>query len=130
MITFDVELDMGPWRTSLRALREGLDDELERCVDWSGKEIALQARRGHAYVDRSGFLTRSLSEIGPFGKFLDDTLDGGAIDTAPYASYIEDGTLRGIKPYKFLVTAEYFAREGMQEHLVDAVEAAVKRAGL
>lgn len=129
MTSLHVELDLSPWRDGLRALRRGLDDALERAVRSVSRELRDEAKRSHAYRDRTTFLTRSIAALPTRGRFSDDTLEAGVIDTAPYASFVEEGTSRA-RAYAFLATAVELRATETQGALEDALEAAVRASGL
>lgn len=124
-----LDLDLGPWREGFRALRRALDDEMERAVRTTGRALRDEARRSHSYNDRTGTLTRSIAAIPPRGRFSNDTLDGGVVATAPYASFVEDGTSR-MRAYQYLGAAWDLQRDETERRVEDAVEAAVRGSGL
>lgn len=126
---FDAELELTPWRDGLRTLRRSLNDEMEKAVRGTGRALRDEAKRSHSYTDRTGFLTRSLAALPTSGRFSDDTLEGGVIDTAPYALYVEEGTSR-MRAYQYLGGAWDLQRTETEQRIEDAVEAAVRRSGL
>lgn len=125
----DVTLDLQPWRDSLRSLRRSLDDELERAVRVTSRALRDEAKRSHSYQDRTGTLTRSIVVAPTRGTFTEDTLEGGVIARAPYASYVEEGTSR-MRAYEYLGGALALQRDEVQANLDDALERALWKAGL
>lgn len=123
MITF--ELDLSPWARSFRELGEALDDELEKAAREGALVVAFAAKADHAYTDRSGRLTRSIRAYAPRGSFLRDTLRAEVLARAPYASYVE-----GRRAFAFLGPALERSEDRIEHHLHDALEAAVRRAGM
>ncbi len=90
-MSFDVTIEgledlRRDWDESLGVLSDGI----RRGVDLGVKEGADYARSNHAYKDKTGALTRSIS-----GR-LETSTRGGAVGvieaTAPYASEVEKGT--------------------------------------
>lgn len=127
-IEFDAE--------GLRELRRGvhrlgavLDDVLERAVRATAREVAKEAKTSHGYQDRTGRLTRSITHYEPVGKFTDGSLEGMVGATMPYASFVEDGTSRS-RAFKYLGTAWLLQRDETERRMEDALEDAVRRAGL
>ncbi len=118
--------DMG---RAMRRLPRALDDELERAVRRTAREVAQEAKRSHSYIDRTGYLTRSIAAQETFGQFRDDTLEGAVTATAPYASYVEEGTTRA-RAYQYLGTAWLLQRDETEARMQDALEEAARRAGL
>lgn len=129
VLMVDADLDLLPWREGIRAFRRSLNDELERVVRGSSRALRDQAKSAHSYVDRTGTLTRSIVVRPTYGTFTSDTLEGGVIARAPYASYVEEGTTRA-RAYEYLGTALVMERAAMQADLDDAVESACRKAGL
>ncbi len=129
-----VELDLKPWSEGIRSLRRTLNDELERAVRETSRGIRDEAKRSHSYQDRTGTLTRSIVMESTSGTFTRDTLEGGVIARAPYASFIEEGTVvdgtTRIRPYEYLATALVLQRDEIQANLDDALEKALWKAGL
>lgn len=124
-----VDLDLAPWRDSLRSLRRALNDELERAVRVSSRALRDEAKASHSYHDRTGTLTRSIRVQPTSGTFTEDTLEGGVIAHAPYASYVEEGTTRA-RACEYLGTALVIQRDEIQANLDDALERACWKAGL
>lgn len=124
-----LDLDLTPWRESVRTLRRSLNDELERAVRETGRALRDEAKRSHSYQDRTGTLTRSIAVLPTHGTFTADTLEGGVIARAPYASFVEEGTPR-IRAYEYLGTALVLQRDETHAALDDALERALRRAGL
>lgn len=126
------EFDPSALVRGLQRLPGALDTELERCVRRAGRIIADQARASHDYTDRTGRLTRSILPMAPTGRFSTDDLDGGAGAIAPYAGYVEEGTSRMHihNGYRFLRLAAFGKYREIEGVFHDAVEAAVRRAGL
>lgn len=127
MISF--ELDLRPLRASLRSLGRTVDDELERAVRAVSRDIRDEAKRSHAYTDRTGRLTRSIAAAPTAGRFSADDLEGSVVATMPYASYVEDGTTRA-RAYQFLGTAWVLSRDAAEQRVQDALERAIDRSGL
>lgn len=125
----DVSLDLQPWRDSLRTLRRSLNDELERAVRGVSRALRDEAKASHSYQDRTGTLTRSIVVAPTHGTFTQDTLEGGVIANAHYASYVEDGTSRA-RAYEYLGSALALQRDEVQANLDDALERACWKAGL
>lgn len=126
------EFDPSALVRGLSRLPHAFDVELERCLRTAGRVIAAEARASHDYTDRTGRLTRSILPMAPTGRFTEDTLDGGAVAIAPYAGYVEEGTERMHihNGYRFLRLAAFRKYREIEEIFGDAVEAAVRRAGL
>lgn len=123
------DLDLGAWRTALGALPAALDDALEDAVREAGDLVVVHAKADHPYQDRTGRLTRSIRAYAPRGRFTRGTLRGEVVATAPYASYLEDGTTK-IRGFAYLAPAATRMDGRMAQALEDALEAAVRRAGL
>lgn len=113
---------------AFRALRPALNNELEKAVRATGRAVAREAKRNHAYTDRTGDLTRSIKALPVTGTFTADTLSGGATATTPYAGYVEEGTER-MRARPYLSTAYTMELPETVERFQTAVEAAVRRAG-
>lgn len=130
MIGFTIEVEgLREMRRDVRRLGNALDAAVERAVRDTARAVVAEAKRTHDYVDRTWHLTRSNTTYDPTGRFTEDTLEGLVVNTARYASYIHDGTTRGIRPYLFLGNAwvaQYFDTE---ERMRDALDDAVRRAG-
>lgn len=129
MISLAVEFDPGAWRDGLRALRSGVDDGLERAIRATSRAVRDEARRSHAYRDRTGRLTRSIAVRPTGGTFSRGTLGGGVVATMPYASYVEDGTSRS-RAFQYLGTAWVLQRGEAERRVQDALEAALAGSGL
>jgi len=129
MISLRVEFDHGPWRDGLRALRSGVDDGLERAIRATSRAVRDEARRSHAYADRTGRLTRSIAVRPTGGTFSRGTLEGGVVAAMPYASYVEDGTSRS-RAFQYLGTAWVLQRDDAERRVQDALEAALAGSGL
>ena len=127
MISF--ELDLRPLRASLRSLGRAVDDELERAVRAVSRDIRDEAKRSHAYTDRTGRLTRSIAAAPTSGRFSDGDLEGAVVATMPYASYVEEGTTRA-RAYQYLGTAWVLTRDASERRVQDALERAIDRSGL
>jgi hypothetical protein len=126
------EFDPSALVRGLQRLPRALDTELERCLRKAGRVIAAEARVSHDYTDRTGRLTRSILPVAPTGRFTEDTLEGGAGALAPYAGYVEEGTERMHihGGYRFLRLAAFRKYREVESLFQDAVESAVRRAGL
>lgn len=119
------EFDASAWVQSFHALGDALDEQLEACVRESAKDIAFAARADHPYTDRTKHLTHSTRAYAPQGRFTRGTLRAEVIATAEYASYLEN------RPEFAFLEPALTRSEGQIEHrLHDALEAAVRRAGL
>ena len=122
---FDLVLDFDPWRVSLGALREGLDDALDDAARDVAEAVAFAARADHPYTDRTGTLTGSIRAYAPRGRFSRDTLRAEVVARAPYASYVD-----GRRAFAFLEPA-WDRNEGRAEEMLErALDAAVRGAGL
>lgn len=130
MLSIEIDAEFSAMRRGLQRLPSILDDELERAVASTSRAVARQARRSHEYTDRTGRLTRSILAYEPTGKFSDDSLDGLVGATMHYASYIEEGTSHGIRAYQYLGGAWIALRLNTRQRMRDALEEAVRRAGL
>lgn len=117
------------FRRALRKLPRALDDELERALRRTSREVAKEAKNSHGYQDRTGRLTRSITSYENSGTFSAGTLSGLVGASMPYASYVEEGTTRA-RAFRYLGTAWLLQREETEERLNDALEAALRRAGL
>lgn len=126
------EFDPSALVRGLQRLPHALDIELERCLRKAGRVIATEARVSHDYTDRTGRLTRSIRPMATTGRFTDNDLDGGAGAIAPYAGYVEEGTERMHihGGYRFLRLAAFRKYREVEGLFQDAVESAVRRAGL
>lgn len=125
----EIALDVAGWREGLRELRQGLNEEMESAVVRTAQAVALAARAEHEYTDRTERLTRSIRAYAARGTFGRDTLTAEVIATAPYASFVENGTSRmRARPY---LGPAADRTDPLADHLLhDAVEAAVQRSGL
>lgn len=119
------ELDLDAWAKSVDALGDALDDQLEACVHESAKDIAFAARADHPYTDRTERLTKSIRAYRPHGRFTRGTLATEVVANAEYASYLEN------RPeFAFLEPALTRSEGQIEQRLHDALEAAVRHAGL
>lgn len=123
------ELDLQPFLDGVRTLRRELNDELERAVRTTSREVSREAKRSHSYQDRTGRLTRSIAPLPTMGRFLQDSLEGGVTATRRYASYVEEGTTRA-RAYQYLGTAWLMQRDDSEQRVEDALEAALTASGL
>jgi hypothetical protein len=84
-VKLELELDER-WPEARAIVAQGIQRAVENAV----KEGAEEARRVHKYQDRTGNLTRSIQ-----GRVVktDDLVAEGVLEaTAPYASFVENGT--------------------------------------
>ena len=140
-------------------LPEALDRNMSIAVRMAAEMAANTARESHAYVDRSGVLTASISASDPTGEFSAGTLQASFGAGTGYAVFVELGTkahvirpkframLRfpveggfvfsrgvrhpGTKPTMFLHKARDAAFERLKEDIVpSAVELSMAQAGI
>lgn len=123
------ELDLQPFLDGVRTLRRELNDELERAVRTTSREVSREAKRSHSYQDRTGRLTKSIAPLPTVGRFSAGTLEGGVTATRRYASYVEEGTTRA-RAFQYLSTAYVLQREETERRVQDALEAALAKSGL
>lgn len=116
-------------RRALRKLPRVLDDELEKALRRTSREVVKEAKRSHGYQDRTGRLTRSITSYENTGTFSAGTLSGLVGAPTPYASYVEEGTTRA-RAFRYLGTAWLLQREETERRMSDALEGALRRAGL
>lgn len=130
MISIEIDTEgLREMRREVHRLGAVLDDVLERAVRTTSREVAKEAKNSHGYQDRTGRLTRSITHYEPVGKFSEDSLEGLVGAPTPYASYVEDGTRRA-RAFKYLGTAWVLQRAETEQRMDDALEDAVRRAGL
>ena len=130
MISIEIDTEgLREMRRDVHRLGAVLDDALERAVRVTAREVAKEAKNSHGYQDRAGRLTRSITHYEPVGKFTEDSLEGLVGAPTPYASYVEDGTRRS-RAFKYLGTAWVLQRAETEQRMEDALEDAVRRAGL
>lgn len=127
-VTFDAS-GFGALRRALRKLPHALDDELEKALRRTSREVAREAKNSHGYQDRTGRLTRSITSYENTGTWSAGTLTGLVGATMPYASYVEEGTTRA-RAFRYLGAAWLLQREETERRINDALEAALRRAGL
>lgn len=131
MISFDLDPEgLREMRRAVHRLESALDAAVERAVRATSREVVKEAKRTHGYQDRTGRLTRSIMAYEPIGQFSEDSLEGMVGATMRYASYIEEGTSRGIRAYQYLGGAWIAQRLDTRQRMRDALEDAVRRAGL
>lgn len=128
MLALHVDLETRAVVDAFRALRHGLNSELEKALRATGQAVAAEARSSHSYIDRTGRLTASIRALPVTGSFTADTLTGGVTATTRYARYVEEGTPRA-RAYQYLSTAVFLQREDTARRVEDALEAAVRGAG-
>lgn len=131
MISFELDTEgLREMRRGVHRLESALDAAVERAVRATSREVAKEAKGSHSYQDRTGRLTRSITFYEPAGAFSEDSLEGLVGATMRYASYIEEGTTRGVRAYQYLGTAWLMQRAETDQRMEDALDDAVRRAGL
>lgn len=130
MISIELDTEgLREMRREVHRLESALDAAVERAVRATSREVAKEAKGSHSYIDRTGRLTRSITSYEPVGKFTEDSLEGLVGAPTPYASYVESGTRRS-RAYQYLGTAWLMQRAETDQRMEDALEDAVRRAGL
>lgn len=119
------ELEVTGLEVTARRLVDALDDELEVAVRRSTSAVAIAAKADHPYTDRTYELTRSIRDYAPRGRASDGTLRGEVGGYAEHASYVERK-----RRFAFLAPAYERSQQHFEQYRDDALEAAVRRAGL
>lgn len=125
----DFDFDTSGWHEATKKLREDLERQMRAAMVATGRALAAEAKTSHSYQDRTGDLTRSIRALPIDGRFLSGSLNGGAIATMRYASYVEEGTTRA-RAYQYLSTAYVLQRTETEQRFNEALEAPLRDSGL
>jgi hypothetical protein len=102
-------------------LERGIGAELERTLERASKRVADEAKRSHAFENRTGDLERSIRPL-DVHRSADFVFVGGVVADTDYGEYVEAS-----RP--FLQPAFDRLAPGIENELEFALEQAARRAG-